>query len=114
MSSFKILQQAFTTECNATQSIPKMEIWSQKIREIFNKEAVYVIIHKYVDVSGSEIDAFIVRSNEINWQTKKNDPDFRSKYFHKSKFDSNIWILIDKYRTETQIIKSLLVTNNFI
>ncbi|AGF85675.1 hypothetical protein QJ854_gp107 [Moumouvirus goulette] len=107
--SFQLLQEDFITDCNKIYAVPDMKLWSKKVRNAFPKEAVYIIIHKYIDVSGSELDSFILQSSDIKWPTQKNDPTFRNQYFHKSKYDTNIWILKDHFRTRTSIIKSLLV-----
>ncbi|AQN67963.1 hypothetical protein [Saudi moumouvirus] len=110
--SFSEIQKEFIMDCNRSQMIPDMEFWSKKIRSVLSKGAVYIIIHKYIDVSGSELDTFILQSSDIQWPSQKNDPTFRNQYFHKSKYDSNIWILKDKYRTQTSIIKSLIINYN--
>nr|AEX63232.1 hypothetical protein mv_L1030 [Moumouvirus Monve] len=108
------IQQEFISECNRSNAIPDMESWSKRIRDVLPKGAFYIIIHKYIDVSGSELDAFILQSTDIKWPSQKNDSSFRNQYFHKSKYDTNIWILKDKYRTEITIIKSLINHNNLI
>uniref|UniRef100_A0A6G6AAE0 Uncharacterized protein n=1 Tax=Borely moumouvirus TaxID=2712067 RepID=A0A6G6AAE0_9VIRU len=110
--SLKKIQFEFVSECNISRKVPDMKSWSKKIRNVFPKGAIYIIIHRYIDVSGSELDAFILQSNDIKWPSQKNDSVFRSQYFHKSKYDSNIWILMDEHRTETTIIKSLILDCN--
>ncbi|AVL94502.1 hypothetical protein ma116 [Moumouvirus australiensis] len=107
--SFDKIQFEFISECNISREVPDIKSWSKKIRNVFPKGAIYIIVHRYIDVSGSELDAFILQSTDIKWPSQKNDSVFRNQYFHKSSHDSNIWILKNEYRTETPIIKSLIM-----
>ncbi len=102
------LKKDFAVACTRTKDIPDMQVWTPIIRNVIPKKAVYVFGYKYVDDAGSDQDAFILLDHEINWPNSKNDPDFRSKYFHKSKYDSNIWILEKDHRYDGNVIKSLI------
>ena len=94
-------------EFNGEVVIPDMKVWHAKIRHGIPYGAIYIIIHRYVDVAGSETDSYLLLSDDINWIDQKNDPEFRGFYFHQSKFDSNIWILKQDIRGHTNIISGL-------
>jgi len=98
MSNFTQLQKIFAAECDRTRSVPDMKKWTRLIRQIEPNKAIYVIIRAYVNDAGSDLDALLLTDSGLKWPTRKNDPIFRDQYFHKSSFDSNIWILRSEYR----------------
>ncbi len=101
----------FNNHCNITKNIPDLQFWTTNIRSIIPHSAIYIIIHQYVNNSGSDMDCFLLLPNELNWTSKTNNPEFRDIYFHQSKYDSNIWILKNEYRYKTNILKQLVKNN---
>ena len=117
MSALSFLQRDFHAQCSRTNSAPNMEIWAPYIRRV-SSAALYVIIHnftipkKIVEPTGplyeSGINCYLLTANQINWPNHRNDPAFRDKYFHRSSYDTNIWILMNDFRNDTEKITILV------
>ena len=115
MTTFEEVRQSFIKEANQTVGVPDMSIWAPKIRSVNPKGAVYVILFKEFE-SGFTPEWFygVLLPNDINWEAnKKNDPAFRSTYFHVSKSDSNIWILKNDFRRDTEVVKKLITKDGY-
>lgn len=114
MTTFNEVQQAFSLECTLRKEFPDLKDWIAKIRQAIPKGPVYVILHEYQTDSGKERDAFLLTTQGINWNGQKNDPQMRTLYFHKSRYDSNIWVLKENFRWQSNILKTLVLNKHFI
>ena len=116
MNTLANIKQSFTIQSAIINGVPDLSVWAPIIRLVHPKGAIYVIIHDYVeaDGSGSQHDAFLLTPAEITWPGQSNEPIYRSTYFHKSSHDPNIWILMDKYRSHSNLLKTLVTDPSII
>lgn len=113
-TNFSKLQSDFSLQCTILKEAPNIADWIVRIRQIKPSGPIYVIIYKYTNDGGADVDAYLLESSDIDWPGTKNDAGYRNRYFHKSSSDSNIWILKLDYRYDVLVIKSLVKNKNLI
>lgn len=96
--NFNNLQKNFRLETLKNGQVPDLSEWLPHIRTFVPKMAIYVVIY-----NGYITEATFLLPDGIAWINTNNDPIFRSKYFHQSKYDSNTWILKDEFRTDPAV-----------
>lgn len=88
--------------------------WIPVIRKFVGKEPLYMVIYECSKNGHLTLYANLFRSIHINWMGKnKNNYELRGIFFHRSKFDPNIWIIKKEGRTNLEIIKSILTKEGF-
>ena len=112
--SFSKVQSDLTLDCTVNRAFPDMQKWAPMIRQVKPDEAIYVIFHNYntADTLEHERDAYLLEPGDINWPGQQNDPIVRSIYPHKTRHDSNTWMLKDVYRTESTILRKLVINKS--
>lgn len=99
MSTFADVQQQFQAECLRTKAVPDLSAWASKIRAVQPTGAIYLLVCS----SGGQTGVALLQPADLSWPGQKNDPGFRARYFHQSRFDSNIWVLMDDHRNQTTV-----------
>lgn len=75
-----------------------LEGYIKALRE-HTQQAIYIILY-----GDSKKKYLLYFDKDINWsENKKFDKKIRAKYFEKSSYDTNVWILKEEYRNTTNI-----------